>query len=443
MSKNHNIRACEKTGNVDYLLDTWKSCRDLIFQQVMEHPSDLERGDLERSGTSDLERSGILETLWTKDSALPIDRLCKCGLGRKSKDAEYICCQCFNLKKMTRFKREIVDTPFIIEYGRRAGQKIYISKHYIKRPFLRENPALLKKMLDYNSRFPGLKACSPVKAIINKCVIGDQFTIKNIISIMIQKYFGEEGALNFITHLYISFICGSDGYTIYKYPTIGTFNSLLKQDGYFYYENNERIMNESVVKGLVLQLFVILKELRKFNFNHGHPTTESLLFCSEPCIGNFEGILFDFPVSVQICNLMNSSATFNGVHYFSKSLMDDINIENFIFTPEIQTKYVEDSSCLMYKINSIQGTLNSLGFPVYTGSYDFYNFLVSFMLNREFYLGFKKDKLLNKIWTSMWTSEDLEAIEKDISLGVNGLRSRWLKCSIIEDLTELIKKEGN
>ena len=387
MNKYHSTNSCKDTGNIDKLLFQYKEDRDSISEAVIHNPEYL------------------IENLWTHNSPIAIDKLCNCSLGHKLSRTKYCCAQCSNLKKIADFRNDIVDNPFIIEYGEKAGEKLMIVKHRIGNLFL--------------------------KKINPNYILGDNYTIRNIIIIMFQKYYNDNG-YNITPYLYTSFVCGNSGYSLHSVPTIGTYNMLLELNEYFYFDKKKKVLKQSIAKGIIIQLYIILQNLVMFNFSHGTPCSKSLLFNGTP----FKKVLpndnkIECAVSLQIANLWNASAEFEGNYYSSMKINEDS------ITSQIEVK------ARKYKLNSASSIK-------LTGTYDFYCFITSLMCKVEFYNSIHRDSHLKKLWMNMWDSDDFHNIERNLNeIHKNKhedsysdiaklLSNKWLKYDILEEIFTML-----
>lgn len=430
----HNINSCKDTGNIDILLTKYQYNRDRVFNTVLTN------------------YKWLIDNLWTFNSPLAIDRYCNYNLGCKMPRSKYCCAQCTNMKKIIDTRKCLVDNPFLIEYGERSGEQLILVKHNILNLFLKEDDNTLERYEMYMKLYPIIQCVQPAE--IKRCIVGDNYTIKNIIIIMLQKYYNENG-YNITPYMHTSFVCGDAAYSLHSVPTIGTYNMLLEKKEYFYTENKKTILNTSIAKGIVFQLFIILKNLAQFNFSHGNPCSYSLLFNKEPYKKTLNKLKIDSAISIQISNMWNSSATFEGNHYFSKSSIDDVNLENIVFSPEIEFKDDKEGNCLKYRLtnsnSSFYNSINSVGFPLFVGTYDFYCFFTSLMCKKEFYYSIYKDITLKKIWHMMWEVEDLEMLNNNLKtihdmdyvetyFNLKRLiNNKWMKCSILEDIFESLQ----
>ena len=112
----------------------------------------------------------------------------------------------------------------------------------------------------------------------------------------------------------------------------------------------------------------------------------------------------------------------------------------------------------VYKLNSstfdIYNAMRHIGFPLYPGSFDFYCFVVSLMVDLEFFKAIKQDQHLYRLWSMMWLREDLPRIEHLIeeahtiehsdrstaNVAIDILRGAWLRCDIVKFMWALVKE---
>ena len=257
----------------------------------------------------------------------------------------------------------------------------------------------------------------------------------------------------------------------------------------------ERKMKSEVTRSIFIQLLVILKELQQINFSHGTPSIHGLIFDKEPVSYIYDDVHITGPFTLQITDLWNASATLANVHYYPKNIKTTFSLDREFFIPEITTKqatmaYCDDnviigtdkldiacpstsSSCpdtksydvcekkriTFYKLTSstinIYNAIRHSGFPLYSGSFDCYCFIVSLMCDKTFYNSVMQDQSLYRLWSMMWIREDLIRVENLISnvftknyvsnprangtIVIDIIKESWLRCDIIDHLWNLIK----
>jgi hypothetical protein len=423
-------------------------------------------------------QQSLISTLWKENSALAIDDNCDCQMGQGDLRTSFSCAQCKTLRRIIDFRYGAIERPFLIECGDMTGKNLVVSKYEVGTPFLIWDEDASKRAKVYADSYLNLISCgsSGIKNI--KCIAGDSFTIRMLITWMISKIFTNKGLPNHF-QIYTAFICKNVGYYLYEQPSIGSLYNSEKVNKFI--DNSTGSFKVTFLRSIILQLLVIIKELSKINFSHGNPSTEALIFNKEPVSYLYEDVHIESEVTLMIGGMWNSSATFSGVHYFTKNIKSAMQLDKSIFTPEITTKQVSTAYCdtildlspgskcidkttyekcipnntTIYRLSQttieIYNAMRHIGFPLYTGSFDFYCFMVSLMCNKSFYYGVTTDTDLNRLWLMMWLPEDIERVDNEIKkFHITGkiatsnniieiVRSTWLRCDILSFIWDLVK----
>ena len=88
------------------------------------------------------------------------------------------------------------------------------------------------------------------------------------------------------------------------------------------------------------------------------------------------------------------------------------------------------------------------GFPLYTGSFDCYCFMISLMCQRSFFDCVMQNPNLYRIWSMMWLKEDLFKIESSLrnsfgqtspTIVIDIIKNSWLRCDIVDHMWNLFK----
>lgn len=425
MSKYNDLDFCDHTRGIDNLLDRYRLDRDEIISLI--------KTDLNL----------LVNTMWNDGSPLSIDNDCKCNLVNAR--TTFSCSQCKNLKKIIDLKLGGIGRAFNIECGESAGKSLIILTEIVDHPHLTRDESAVSRAKFYKKQYSELSSCGTPD--VKDCVSGDSFTIKTLITWMINKLFEERG-LNHCATLYTAFICGGMGYHLQEISDI-----------------SEERMNADLVRSIILQLIIILKELTLISFSHGNPGIDSLIFSKDPVSYMYDGVRITGPLTLQISNLSNSSATFDGVHFFPESVKTSMCIEKNMFSPEIYTKPIVMAYCssntdgdkitkqacktenaTLYKLSlktiEIYNAIRTIGFPLYAGSFDFYCFMISLMLQKSIYDVVMTDENLYRLWAMMWTEEDLIEVEKQLTSKesvINIVKNKQLRCDILNHMWGLIK----
>lgn len=451
--KYHHLEICSNTSGIDNLFFHYEQNRKETVDLVLNNPDRL------------------LQSLWGKDSTIAIDNECRCEMGKRDLRSVFSCSQCKNLRRIN-CKLDCVNKHFQLQCGKLAGKNMIIYNTNILDPFIQWDKEAEIRAKNLVKQYQMLKLCGTPDISNIRCISGDSFTIRTLLSWIIYDFFNKK-SLPHIPLLYTTFICKNMGYSLYEYPNIGTLDDMHKFDIYHNKNSNSDMRSQhtintslksSVSRSIIIQLLVILKELSKINFSHGSPCINDLIFNSSPVSYMYDGFHVVSDFTMQITNFWNSSAMLNNIHLFSKKMKTDIGLGKFMFIPEIIKKNVATATCsgacqdiIVYKITSenvdLYISMREIGFPIFVGSFDFYCYMVSLMCDKSFYDSLIKDKNLYRLWTVMWTPEDLINIEKNIKESqelemnlrtsniniINIIRGSWLRCDIIDHMWDLIK----
>jgi hypothetical protein len=400
---------------------------------------------------------------------------------------------------LTDFRLGGVDRGFQIVCGDSVGQSLIVLQSEVGKPFLEWNDDLAERARRYVQQYHNLRICGTPDLTHLRCIGGDSFTIRTLIVWMIESIFKPKG-LPHCPSMHSAFICRGTGYSVYTVPTIGSIDALHQHEIYHGGQRtsktdfSDRPLTVPVARTLMVQLLVILRELTAINFSHGTPSLYGLVFTKDPVSYQYDGFHVEGPLTVQITDLWNASATFNQVHYFTKDLKVLLYLERTLFAPDIETRIVSMAHChemeaidtedtppicpatlstcpdattyalckprrvALYRLTrstmDIYGAMRHIGFPLYVGSFDFYSFMVSLMCDPSFYATVTHDDRLYRLWSMMWLVEDLPRIETSIqeshrpgprapremsNLTIDIIRGAWLRCDIVNFMWSLIK----
>lgn len=472
-NKYHDLECCEWTRGIDTLLERYEQDRDEITSMILTDPDRL------------------INNIWKSEGPLAVDNECKCRMGNGDRRSPFACAQCKNLRRLMDFRLGGIERPFQIECGTSTGKKLIVSSTDITSPFLSWDNDSSRRARLYVEQYHNLTICGTPNVQHMRCITGDSFTIRTLIMWMISKRFSEKG-LPHCPNMHTVFICSGTGYSLYDMPSIGPITELHKIPKY---HDDKNRLKSSIVRTIIIQLLVTLMELSSMNFSHGTPSIHGLIFTKDPVSYKYDGFHVNSPITLQLSDMWNSSATFNNVHYFPKNVKNSMYIERNMFVPEIATKTVSMAHCYdvglndittpivcpanstvcpdsttydackprsvtLYRLTNstldIYNALRHIGFPLYVSSFDFYSFMVSLMCDKSFFDAVLSDDKLYRLWSMMWLAEDLPTIERFIkeshtididpnnnrvasNITVNIIRGAWLRCDIVTFIWRLIK----
>ena len=467
--QHHHLECCDWTSGVDNLMKQYKKDQKYIMDLVLNNPQKL------------------IDVIWKPEGPLAIDENCGCKMGAGDIRSAFSCSQCKNLRRIVDFRDGAVDTEFTIKCGKKKGQTMIVRKMAAPMPFLEWDDEAKSRTSIYLRQYQQLSTCGSISYNPDfKCMSGDSFTTQILINWTLGKIFSDLG-MKHIEPLHTAFICNKEGYLL---RNINNSTNIPKK-----YISND-IINPTISKSIFLQLLVMFKELSKYYFSHGIPSLNSLKFVNEPHDYVYEGTHVTGPITLQLTNFTNSSATFNNVHLFPRSVHSTMYLQRVMFPPDIINRTVRMSycdevyTCLENASNTCDSNLNNfedicsptsvnmyrltnstiniylsmrhIGFPLYSGSFDFYCFMISLMLNPQYYNSIMADKSLYRLWAMMWTTDDLIIVEQRIkqtflpesidylknsnyldenNLVIDIIRGLWLRCDILNFMWILIGQD--
>lgn len=467
--KYHDFECCDWTRGIDALLARYRKDREEVTGLILNNPNVL------------------INTIWKPQGPLAIDNDCLCRMGSGERRTPFACAQCKNMRRLIDFRLGGIERPFQIECGDTAGKNLIVSRMDVATPFLMWDYDSARRAQYYVQQYHNLTICGTPSIPNLRCITGDPFTIRTLIMWMIAKRFAERG-LPHIPTLRTAFICSGVGYSLYDVPSIGTIPELHKIEAY--HDSGVKSMKSQqfaymplkseIARTIIIQLLVTLLELSNINFSHGTPSIHGLIFDKSPVSYMYDGVHVNGPLTLQISDLWNASATFNSIHFFPKNIKSSMYIEQNMFVPEIATRTVSMAHCqeavdipagvcdpkstTLYRLTNstldIYNAMRHIGFPLYVGSFDFYCFMISLMCDKSFFYAVTHDEKLYRLWSMMWLAEDLPRIESMIkeaheteihnepwqtparsvsNVAINIIRGAWLRCDIVKYIWSLVK----
>jgi hypothetical protein len=433
-SKYHSLEYCDGTLGIDNLLRICHADRDVIINTMTNNPQQL------------------IDDIWTVDGLLASDESCKCNMGKGDRHAAAICAQCHSLRRIIDFRVPVVGRSFTIECGARTGKQLMVSQINVQNPILLWDAEASRRAQSYVLQHQKLLSCGTPNISGMKCIAGDNFTIRVLHTLMINKLLADKH-LPHSVQLHTAFICGGVGYMLNDAPSIGSFDELRRLYACNGWSDND-------VLSIVQQLLVVLTELSKVNFSHGHPTIDALLFDKEPVSYNYNGTIVSGRFTLKLANLWNASAKYGNYHYFPFNESANLTLQRSIFMPEIVTRVVANGqtsgpvncSANLYRLTNldvdIHVAMRHIGFPLFVGSFDFYCLLTALMMDQTFYNTVMTCPTLTNLWINLWQPEDLPVITQRLLQShrsansvqpVNIIKSLWLRCDVISQGWSLLK----
>ena len=376
-----DISCCDQTRRVDDMFSRFETEKNLVLGILMATP----------------DRLPFL--LWSEASPLSIDRRCMWKMGLISSDVpppprpktffdflwtspkipdskslprglrrSFSCPQCRNMERLVDFRKYPVGTPFLIESGQEAGERLIIT----------DMPAthLSLKFEQESNSFP-IAGTRSMPTFPYQTLQSDEFTNNILISFLLEYILREDITMPSCCSLLTAFVCGDTGYLLSKAPTYASLEQLASIARYL---DDENVFREDVTRGILQQLFAILNLLSGYDFIHGsasEPT--SLSFKNEPCSYMIDGVHVTCPVTVQLSNFSRSSITIDTA-MAPAGTTGKLRLIPSSFLPELHDNKVmpKASRTLTPRQLKICRHLQQIGIPLDI-PLDAYDFLLSMM----------------------------------------------------------------
>lgn len=399
----NDVNICDSTLGIDKMLKHYEINRDVLLNE--------------------LKSPNIIRDIWENTIALSKDTECCCKLGTQEFYTRFICSSCRSIGRLTDLKKHVVDTPFLIACGKSAGKAMVIKEYLLKDVGLTDESSKLIKV-----RMLKVKKCnksedSSIKP--TKLLTGDSFTTRTLVNMIIEKQMKTSNLPHYMM-LHMAFICGTSGYMLYDNPTIGTIDKL-------------GTLDEDKCSNIIKQLYVIFSELDKNNFYHGSPSAVySLLFNKDPIGYRYNDIIVSSEFTLMLSNLQNSSISYKDTQICPDNSMYDLFFSENPLDVQIDT----DGS--LYKLNpkniDVYIAYRMHGLSLYSGSFNFYGFMMALMLYPQFRAVVDSSEKLRNIWLSLWKSTDITEVNRRISNGFGevNLANLWLDCDILSKVVKMM-----
>jgi len=433
---------CESTRNVDDMFNRFEFDRNFVLNLLTQNPDRL------------------IQTLWTKDSPISIDRSCMFRMGdldcsvRKS---FFQCPQCRNISRLVDLKKNIwisdenvnsvkgpkgPEFPFEIECGNRAGQYLILTRVPVYNCHLKGcGSGGAKKIISRLYNYVNPFHCDKDEYTQLKYLQGDEFTNDVLINFFLHKEFSKM-QIPHLCSMETAFICGDHGYMLYEFPTLGHLSDLFQYPELLEIPNiqptttstnqESGTLKPDIAMGILIQLIALFYILQKYDFSHGNPSAECIIFSEEPCEYTYENKLIYGPLTLKIYRFCNSSLTIhdNKIRLYSPTTISDE--QNFLFMPSFDiisctspqriqamlegklSDYKQDHWYL-YKLTNENADLclyiRQQGLPIFKGSFDFYMCILGMMCEPYFYGAIMKNPLCTQLWKALWLPQEYDDIQ--------------------------------
>jgi hypothetical protein len=228
----------------------------------------------------------LVNQLWK--AVLPLDRNCR---SRMLCDSDQSCEHCENVGTWLMGHIEI---PFVLQHGPWAGQPLYLTK----------TPGEIKPFLKF------LPTSDSSSDKYQNTLIGDSFTIKFLITLILQDLFHN---LPHMVNFHLAFIC-HEGYMLYSLPSC--------DDQLCNLEWVRRQQTKNYIYGMLLQLFVIFDVCDRIDLSLPVSDMSLFLYDKNPCSYEYRGVTVCCPITLILSKLSGAELTFNNLKLTTKTRSD-------------------------------------------------------------------------------------------------------------------------
>jgi len=410
MNDYRSKKCCQDFSDLSKTFKIYKKEREHIISELKSDPS------------------GLTQKLWSE--YLSNDKHCMKNSGHGQIYSNSECIPCFNLAIMVdhdivdiKKSFQVLDKNLIIiknEIGN-VGSEISENDKSMAVNFLKKNKVLLTCGTQDISELTFFRS--------------DKFTNNLLIWWIVDNILKSEGESMLTLHN--GYVCGNSGFLLTDYPIIGGFDKLIM------YQTEKLVSIEKTVETIMNQLRNKLKILSKYYFSHGNPDINRLTFSqlennendekseriehserSERSDEHSETDNFD----LHIIDYNYSSITLENVRIYPKSVRAEMLLKNGSIDIDISDgmyKIKDDKSILFHYIRHA-------GLPLYSTSFDYYNFMISLMKKKVFRDAVYSHSHLNERWESLWMSDDISNVNEMIKNNKSNLdimSNKWLRCN--------------
>lgn len=426
----------------------------------------------------------LSKKLWqSTKSPVVIDTDCQCQMGAYHKlsleqrlgleDAPesiylgeyYKCINCSALGILMEMEASTDD--FVIEYGRRIGQRFKLVKVARGLRFLRRydypKDILASLLADDN-----YSKCEPGASKLRAAEFygADGFTNKILVHMYAESILMKHGLQDMIPYMATAFICCQDSYTLMldarttKLPEL-KYSHLLSVDSL-----GCEIFNFKTVYGILAQLIGFFRVLGEYQFSCPIPSWDQVNFEAGHIKFTIDDRQFDANLKLIIdissdCGITTVTRTGEVNRVFQYTEADARRLRSTPFRPKVESTTFDFTNCVakdakdrctinksyVYRLpigDHVLSKLRQLGAFMYPSSLGLYSFLVLLMTDERFYRSVKSDERLNALWCSFFLAYDRKTLESRLTEAKitnvqKLLQGLYLRCDAVKHGWDLIK----
>lgn len=400
-----DILCCDSTRNIDNALSRYKHERDTIIRLLSRDPSELK------------------DKIWSENGLLSNDPRCMCHAGKHRKYTSYVCPPCANMNRLVDYSKANPNKPFLIECGEKVGTSFILIPLDVGNTSFDIGVADKEKAKKFLADHRSMLTCGSQDIDDLTFVNSDIFTNNILIWWIIDMIFQSKG-LPYTLPLHTAYICRHKGFLLSESPTIGNFKQLQK------YANDKQWSAVDVCTSICKQLGVMLDVLHGWYFTHGNPHCDVIVFSEDALEHIYDHVTVSSSFTMHMVDFTYSSITYEGNRLYPSSDRSSVLFNRYMLNIDIQDgkyKLTNESDVLFNYIRHA-------GLPIYSSSFDFYCFIVSFMMDPYFFRSVKSDPVMSAAWKSIWLDGEIEKIERRLRKGgdvVRTLNGLWLQCDVV------------
>jgi hypothetical protein len=386
--------------------------------------------------------SNVVRELWGPRSPIPHSLECACAMGKNPlKKASLMkhmsCLACRAIALIVDLRKFKPGSSWRIECGTDAGKSISILERRPNFLMLKQSKHL-HKLQKFVTQNPDTRMCHSNLSASNYLKT-DSFTNEVLVSWLVDSKLKMQGLPSGSRLLY-AFYCRDTGYCVYTTPSIGKIEDL--QTDKFVNETGRSPQAKAETwaplkietsKAILQQLVATLKYLKQFDFIHGNPTLDSLVFYEEPCAYKYEDVRVVSPLTIGLRMDGKSSISTAEGRVYGLDQGDRVALETTTLQLNPMTSYLGDPELddrqtvvhssngrfvTTYKLDRhnirLFRSLLRMGVPVFASSFELYSFFVVLMCHYPFYESVIRSEQLSAVWRSIWSPEDYERVNASI-----------------------------
>lgn len=376
MSVEHkHVHCTDNTRGVDKLLQHYANVNAAVLTEFRANPA------------------ALVQRLWTV--YLNMDTTCACSMGTVEPamvlSHSTKCVQCTQLERIAVLGVDLINTPFKLSCGSRAGQYLVVSQTLHAHPQIQLQADYQYSAEYITEYYNKLSVCDGSLKFKQYCT-SDTLTHGYLMSNIAQSLSANT------VHMHSAFVCCSTGYTVCS-----------NDPGLVEYTEAAGASSTWASQCLV-QLVHTFGTLIAHNFTHNNVSTHSLQFSGTPWTSG----KLRHPWTLKIGDFNHACIDYAGCRLYNYNTYSEMHIGELPIIHTIESKLVDvpnTGSWTAYRFNYETAKkilhLRRLGINLYSTSLDLYCYLIVCCSNDAFRSAVTSDPKLMQLWNSIWSPSEL------------------------------------